>query len=98
MPIIEAVVALAKNLGMTTTAEGVETVEQWRVLAAVGCTAPTAGESARYARPDAVFFAFAGAAFTSTGTGGGVGAAVMSSSSTSKTRSPPGCPPRGCSP
>jgi diguanylate cyclase (GGDEF)-like protein len=38
VPIIEAVVALAKNLGMTTTAEGVETAEQWRVLAAVGCT------------------------------------------------------------
>ena len=38
VPIIEAVVSLAKNLGMTTTAEGVETVEQWRLLAEIGCT------------------------------------------------------------
>jgi diguanylate cyclase (GGDEF)-like protein/PAS domain S-box-containing protein len=37
-PIIEAVVSLAKNLNMTTTAEGVETAEQWRLLAAIGCT------------------------------------------------------------
>ena len=36
-PIIEAVVSLAKNLNMTTTAEGVETVDQWRMLAALGC-------------------------------------------------------------
>jgi diguanylate cyclase (GGDEF)-like protein len=38
VPIIEAVVSLATNLGMTTTAEGVETVEQWRVLSSIGCT------------------------------------------------------------
>ena len=38
MPIIEAVVSLARNLSMTTTAEGVETEEQWRLLAAMGCT------------------------------------------------------------
>jgi diguanylate cyclase (GGDEF)-like protein len=38
VPIIEAVVSLAKNLGMTTTAEGVETADQWRLLAAIGCT------------------------------------------------------------
>jgi diguanylate cyclase (GGDEF)-like protein/PAS domain S-box-containing protein len=37
-PIIEAVVSLAKNLNMKTTAEGVETMEQWRLLAALGCT------------------------------------------------------------
>jgi diguanylate cyclase (GGDEF)-like protein len=36
--IIEAVVSLAKNLRMTTTAEGVETEDQWRLLAAMGCT------------------------------------------------------------
>jgi diguanylate cyclase (GGDEF)-like protein/PAS domain S-box-containing protein len=38
VPIIEAVISLAKNLRMTTTAEGVETEEQWRLLAAMGCT------------------------------------------------------------
>ena len=38
VPIIEAVVSLARNLSMTTTAEGVETEEQWRLLAAMGCT------------------------------------------------------------
>ena len=38
IPIIEAVVSLATNLGMTTTAEGVETAEQWRLLSAIGCT------------------------------------------------------------
>ena len=38
IPIIETVVSLAKNLGMTTTAEGVETVEQWRLLTAIGCS------------------------------------------------------------
>jgi diguanylate cyclase (GGDEF)-like protein len=38
IPIIEAVVSLATNLGMTTTAEGVETVDQWRVLSTIGCT------------------------------------------------------------
>jgi diguanylate cyclase (GGDEF)-like protein len=38
IPIIEAVVSLATNLGMTTTAEGVETAEQWRLLGAIGCT------------------------------------------------------------
>ena len=37
-PIIEAVISLAKNLNMTTTAEGIETVEQWRLLSAMGCT------------------------------------------------------------
>jgi diguanylate cyclase (GGDEF)-like protein len=38
VPIIEAVVSLATNLGMTTTAEGVETADQWRLLSAIGCT------------------------------------------------------------
>jgi len=38
VPIIEAVVSLARNLNMTTTAEGVETEDQWRSLAAMGCT------------------------------------------------------------
>jgi diguanylate cyclase (GGDEF)-like protein len=38
IPIIEAVVSLATNLGMTTTAEGVETADQWRLLSAIGCT------------------------------------------------------------
>jgi diguanylate cyclase (GGDEF)-like protein len=38
VPIIEAVVSLARNLGMTTTAEGVETVHQWEVLTAIGCS------------------------------------------------------------
>jgi predicted signal transduction protein with EAL and GGDEF domain len=38
VPIIETVVSLATNLGMTTTAEGVETAEQWRRLSAIGCT------------------------------------------------------------
>ena len=38
IPIIEAVVSLARNLNMTTTAEGVETEDQWRLLAAMGCT------------------------------------------------------------
>jgi EAL domain-containing protein (putative c-di-GMP-specific phosphodiesterase class I) len=37
-PIIEAVVSLAKNLSMTTTAEGVETLDQFRLLSAIGCT------------------------------------------------------------
>ena len=38
VPIIEAVISLARNLSMTTTAEGVETEDQWRLLAAMGCT------------------------------------------------------------
>ena len=38
VPIIEAVISLARNLNMTTTAEGVETEDQWRRLSAMGCT------------------------------------------------------------
>jgi diguanylate cyclase (GGDEF)-like protein len=37
VPIIEAVISLARNLNMTTTAEGVETEDQWRSLSAMGC-------------------------------------------------------------
>ncbi|WP_284944659.1 putative bifunctional diguanylate cyclase/phosphodiesterase [Acidisoma cladoniae] len=36
--IIEAIVSLATKLGMTTTAEGIETTDQWRLLNAIGCT------------------------------------------------------------
>jgi diguanylate cyclase (GGDEF)-like protein/PAS domain S-box-containing protein len=36
--IVESVISLASKLGMTTTAEGIETVEQWTFLSTVGCT------------------------------------------------------------
>ena len=35
--IVRAVIGLARNLGMTTTAEGIETAEQARLLLAKGC-------------------------------------------------------------
>ena len=38
LPIIEAVISLARNLRMTTTAEGVESEDQWRLLSTMGCT------------------------------------------------------------
>lgn len=46
--IVRAVVALARNLGMTTTAEGVETAAQVRLLLAEGCGE---GQGYHYARP-----------------------------------------------
>lgn len=36
--IVSAVAALARNIGMETTAEGVETQEQYEILRAAGCT------------------------------------------------------------
>jgi diguanylate cyclase (GGDEF)-like protein/PAS domain S-box-containing protein len=36
--IIEAIVSLATKLGMSTTAEGIETTDQWRLLNSIGCT------------------------------------------------------------
>ena len=38
LAIVQATIQLSKKLGLTTTAEGVETSEQLRVLAAEGCT------------------------------------------------------------
>ncbi len=38
LSIVRAVAALANGLGMTTTAEGVETQEQFDTLKAEGCT------------------------------------------------------------
>lgn len=38
LPIVELVIALGRDLGVTTTAEGVETEEQFRKLQALGCT------------------------------------------------------------
>lgn len=35
--IIESSVAMAKKLGMETVAEGVETLEDWRRMALLGC-------------------------------------------------------------
>jgi EAL domain-containing protein (putative c-di-GMP-specific phosphodiesterase class I) len=37
-PIIQAILALATSLGMSTTAEGVETEEQFQSLSAAGCS------------------------------------------------------------
>lgn len=36
--IVTAVAALAKRLGMRTTAEGIETAEQWEIARRIGCT------------------------------------------------------------
>ncbi|MCS0494418.1 EAL domain-containing protein [Ancylobacter sp. MQZ15Z-1] len=36
--IVEAIAGLASRLGMTTTAEGIETTDQWEVARASGCT------------------------------------------------------------
>ena len=38
LSIVRAVAAMAKSLGMTTTAEGVETIEQLNAVRAEGCT------------------------------------------------------------
>ena len=38
LSIVRAVAAMAKGLGMTTTAEGVETLEQLEAVRAEGCT------------------------------------------------------------
>ncbi|MCP3056657.1 putative bifunctional diguanylate cyclase/phosphodiesterase [Aurantimonas marianensis] len=38
LPIVELVIALGRDLGVTTTAEGVETEDQFRKLQALGCT------------------------------------------------------------
>ena len=35
--IVQAVVSIARALGMTTTAEGIETLDQQEFLAALGC-------------------------------------------------------------
>ena len=46
--IVRAILTLAQTLGMTTTAEGIETPELARTLAALGCTT---GQGFHYARP-----------------------------------------------
>ncbi|HET7714067.1 MAG TPA: EAL domain-containing protein [Bauldia sp.] len=46
--IVRAVIALAGNLGMTTTAEGIETAEQARLLVEEGCRE---GQGYHFARP-----------------------------------------------
>lgn len=46
--IIRAIIALARGLGMATTAEGVETAEQAAILLAEGCTN---GQGFHFARP-----------------------------------------------
>ncbi|WP_404713115.1 putative bifunctional diguanylate cyclase/phosphodiesterase [Sphingomonas sp. MMS24-J13] len=46
--IIRAILSLARELGMATTAEGIETVEAARTLAALGCTT---GQGYHFARP-----------------------------------------------
>ena len=38
---VSAIIALASNLGMEPLAEGIETEEEWRFLAARGCPART---------------------------------------------------------
>ena len=48
MTIVRAVIALARNLGMTTTAEGIESAEQARLLLAEGCTE---GQGYYFSRP-----------------------------------------------
>jgi EAL domain-containing protein (putative c-di-GMP-specific phosphodiesterase class I) len=35
--LVETIIGMAKSLGMTTVAEGVETIEQVQVLADLGC-------------------------------------------------------------
>jgi EAL domain-containing protein (putative c-di-GMP-specific phosphodiesterase class I) len=39
MAIVRAIADLCKSLQMATTAEGVETEEQYRCVASIGCTA-----------------------------------------------------------
>ena len=46
--IIRAILSLAHTLGMSTTAEGIETIETARTLAALGCTT---GQGYHFARP-----------------------------------------------
>ena len=48
MAIVRAILSLAQALGMRTTAEGIETLEVGRTLAAMGCTN---GQGYAYARP-----------------------------------------------
>ena len=46
--IIRAILGLARALGMATTAEGIETIETARTLAALGCTT---GQGFHFAPP-----------------------------------------------
>jgi EAL domain-containing protein (putative c-di-GMP-specific phosphodiesterase class I) len=46
--IIRAILSLARALGMSTTAEGIETIQAARTLAALGCTT---GQGYHFARP-----------------------------------------------
>jgi EAL domain-containing protein (putative c-di-GMP-specific phosphodiesterase class I) len=54
LAIPRAVVTMARDLGMTTVAEGVETVEQAQVLAALGCNQAQGYYFSRPQPPDAM--------------------------------------------
>ena len=45
---VSAIIALAKNLGMTPIAEGIETEDEWRFLAERDCTL---GQGFLFSRP-----------------------------------------------